>query len=638
MTKKATYVFFLAVSLIVPFYSWCQQPADTLDINPFEVTGHRISPTAPFKKTIIDSATLALYQSDEIADVLTERSSVFIKSYGQGTLATTSFRGTSAQHMQVFWNGISVNSPMLGLQDLSLLPVAFVDEVELHHGGASLIDGQGGLGGSLVLNNLPSWKKGWSGTVWQQFGSFGDYLTGAKASWSNGKWQSRTALYYQQVENDFEYRNVARPEALVEQQERAAMKRHGLLQEIYRRWDNGQEVGLRVMYTSSDSELPKFMLSDTNRESQSDQSVRTLLSWSKTSLKWNLTARVAHLYDRNAYQDELLGVDAENTYNASKNQVRFSYLPHSKLKLKGGIFVDYESAKTDGFPEGKTRWNQSALIGLEYNPHWRINLSGTVRQEWINDTLVPAMPALGARLQLDKKELFFLKTNYSWTYRAPTFNERFWRPGGNPDLRGEQAQTGEVGIQKTHGSGTISWGAEVTGYLAQIDNWIQWAPDGGTIWSAQNLKEVETKGIESGTEVRWTEGAWKVAVKLMHHYTEATNISGASDSDNSIGKQLLYVPQNIAGISWNVSWNNWRLNYFYRYTDTRFVTTDNQSFLPGFEVSGISLATLFKLHSGHHLGVQLKVNNLLNEEYQAIAWRPMPGRAFMATLRYQFGK
>ena len=54
--------------------------------------------------------------------------SIFSKQYGRATLSTVAFRGTAASHTQVMWNGMRINSPMLGMTDFSMIPSYFVDD------------------------------------------------------------------------------------------------------------------------------------------------------------------------------------------------------------------------------------------------------------------------------------------------------------------------------------------------------------------------------------------------------------------------------------------------------------------------------------------------------------------------------
>ena len=70
-----------------------------------------------------DSATLSQYRDGTVAELLQDRTPLYIKSYGPGQLASISIRGTSAQHTAVLWNGLNIMLPTLGQNDFALLPV-----------------------------------------------------------------------------------------------------------------------------------------------------------------------------------------------------------------------------------------------------------------------------------------------------------------------------------------------------------------------------------------------------------------------------------------------------------------------------------------------------------------------------------
>ena len=79
---------------------------------------------------------------------------------GQGAMATVSFRGTSSNHTQVLWNGISINSPQLGSFDFSQVPVYFIDNVSLIHGSVTPFASSGALGGTINFSNSHTPVKG----------------------------------------------------------------------------------------------------------------------------------------------------------------------------------------------------------------------------------------------------------------------------------------------------------------------------------------------------------------------------------------------------------------------------------------------------------------------------------------------
>ena len=106
-----------------------------------------------FKSTHLDSALLAQYNHQTIADLLSGNSVIHVKSFGSGGLATPSFRGTGPSHTRVSWNDVNLNSPMLGQFDLSLIPAGFIDGVNIYYGAGSMGINSGGFGGVIDLHS-----------------------------------------------------------------------------------------------------------------------------------------------------------------------------------------------------------------------------------------------------------------------------------------------------------------------------------------------------------------------------------------------------------------------------------------------------------------------------------------------------
>ena len=125
--------------------------ARTVDIERVEIAGVRPMKEIGVQRTVLDSAILRENITSSLADALSSGSTIFIKSYGRATLATASFRGTAPSHTQVTWNGMKMNSPMLGQVDFSLIPSYFVDGASIYHGASSVGITGGGLGGAITL-------------------------------------------------------------------------------------------------------------------------------------------------------------------------------------------------------------------------------------------------------------------------------------------------------------------------------------------------------------------------------------------------------------------------------------------------------------------------------------------------------
>ncbi|MDE6161244.1 MAG: Plug domain-containing protein, partial [Muribaculaceae bacterium] len=167
---------------------------------PIAKTGLHTSP--------IDSAALKENIAMSMADVLGYNSSIFVKSYGRATLSTVSFRGTSASHTQVTWNGMPITNPMQGMTDFSTIPSYFIDRATVVHGNSSLGEGEGGgLGGLVSLASAPVEPDGLKIQYVQGIGSFGTFDEFARISYGAEHWRSSTRVVYSSSRNDYTYIN-----------------------------------------------------------------------------------------------------------------------------------------------------------------------------------------------------------------------------------------------------------------------------------------------------------------------------------------------------------------------------------------------------------------------------------------------
>ena len=133
-----------------------QAPKRLVQLQEVSVTGKRPLTDVGTTKTDLDTLTLRETVVNSMADVLSQNTPIFIKSYGRGSLATASFRGTSPSHTQVLWNGLKLNSPTLGMVDFSMIPSFFIDRGSLYHGASSVGVSGGGLGGAVALDTKPT--------------------------------------------------------------------------------------------------------------------------------------------------------------------------------------------------------------------------------------------------------------------------------------------------------------------------------------------------------------------------------------------------------------------------------------------------------------------------------------------------
>jgi iron complex outermembrane receptor protein len=566
--------------------------------------------------------------------LLSKHSTVFIKTYGLGSLATVSFRGTGASHTKVQWNGVTLNSPMNGQIDFSLYPTFFFDNAEIHYGASGLVDGNGALGGSVLMNNTETYNKGFSGNIKQTAGSFGNYTSALGLNFSNKKWSSNTKLFYLTGKNDFDFTNSSEKDNPTSTQSNAEIKQYGVQQEIYRKFKNSS-LGLRFWYFNSDRNLPHAMNTSDNDETQQDEALRTLIEWK--GLHKNLQYKIssAIVKDQLIYNNQLANIYSLNKSLFTDNNIDTKIYINNNFIINSKININYQTAKADGYSKSHQRFNNSWLLSISKN-YKRLSLDVMNRLIAVGDNFQPIAPSVGIKYQLLKNHNLLLKANAGTNYNYPTFNDLYWNPGGNKDLKPEQAKLSELGLTYSNQTKKSKLNTELTGFYSLVDDWIIWQQTEFSYWSPSNIRKVENKGIEAIVNYSTLISKYKFVQNLSYAYTSSTNQSSKNENDNSINKQLIYVPFHQFNYNLSIINNGYSINYTFTYTDKRYITTDNNWYLPANFLSDINFGKQLQLKNKTSLSLSIEAKNIFNQDYQSIAWRPMPGRNYLVSLTLSF--
>ena len=290
------------------------------------------------QRTKMDSIVLKENIALSVADVLTFNSSIFVKNYGRATLSTVSFRGTSASHTQVSWNGMKINNPMLGMTDFSMIPSYFIDDATLLHGTSSVNETGGGLGGSIQLSTKPAKEDGFGLQYIQGVGSFKTFDEFLRLTYCNEHWQTSTRVVYSSSPNDFKYRNHDKKENVydenmniidqyypIERNRSGAFKDFHFLQEAYYNTMKGDRFGFNAWYINSNRELPMLTVDygdDTDFENrQKENTFRSVASWDHIRENWKMGAKAGYIHTRMNYdykRDLGNGVMAHMTQSRSQ--------------------------------------------------------------------------------------------------------------------------------------------------------------------------------------------------------------------------------------------------------------------------------------------------------------------------------
>lgn len=659
--------------IVYPSELFSQVPEKTIQINEVSVQGDKIfkKEEAGLKTTKVDSMVMMDKINVSLSEVLSQNTTVFIKDHGRGALATASFRGTAPSHTQVYWNGLTINSPMLGMTDFSLIPAFIVDDMELAHGSASLSLGSGGLGGSISILNNPGWDNHFSWRYYQGIGSYSTYDEFGQLNVGNRKIQSKTRLYHNYSKNDYEYVNKAILERPVVKNENADFMKKGFVQEFYFRPGELDIISLKAWGQIANRSLPSVMSYEGNDQSnlndQLDTMIKVVADWNSYVANLKITLRSGIDYQRTNYQlrNYISGVGMTPAINSSSRAL--SWYNHVEIESRkdehfgwktSADFIHYdvhthESVKNTGYD--KIRNDVSFFGGAYYQLcHW-LNLSMIIRDEFIESAFSPVMYTLGTSIRPVLNKDLIIKTNFSRNTHHPSLNDLYWQPGGNPDLLPEESYTGEFSVEYYTDLKNLKLEQVITPYYSDIDNWIIWLPSFQGYWQPFNLKKVKSYGVEY--HLKYIQQIGKIELQVHGNYALTKSLNYGDPlflGDGSYGKQLPFLPVHSGNVLVSVSWKGYYLrfqnnSYSERYTlssndvglsdDSEEigagVSTSRMNWYYPYFMNNISLGKDIKLKK-YLVGIDFKVNNLFDEEYRSVLGRYMPGRNYELMIKFSY--
>ena len=660
----------IGLLILVP----CVLPAQRMSryhIPQVTVLGKRPMKEIGVQKTKMDSVILKENIALSMADVLTFNSSIFVKSYGRATLSTVAFRGTSPSHTQVTWNGMRINNPMLGMTDFSMIPSYFIDDASLLHGTSSVNETGGGLGGSVKLSTQPANADGFGMQYVQGVGSFKTFDEFLRLTYGDEHWQTSTRLVYSSSPNDYTYRNHDKKENVYdenmnitdqyypkEKNKSGSYKDMHLLQEVYYNTRKGDRFGLNAWYIHSNRELP-MLTTDYGNENdfenrQRETTFRSNLSWDHMRENWKIAAKGGYIHTQMKYdykRDAGNGVMTSMTRSRSKvntfyGQTEGEYYIGRKWLFTASASVhqhfvesrDKNIIRQDGnkavvgYKKGRTELSGST--SAKWQPNERMGMSVVLREEMYGDKWTPLIPAFFIDGVVSKKGNVMLKASVSRNFRFPTLNDLYFLPGGNPDLKRESGWTYDVGSSFAMGKEDVySWTGSINWFDSHVKDWILWLPTTKGFFSPRNIKDVHAYGIEMKSDyVVSLKKDLQLTLNGTLSWTPSINEGEPmSPADQSVGKQLPYVPEWSSSITGRLSWKRWSLLYKWCYYSERYTMSSNDISLTGkLPPYFMNNVTLERGVTTKWMELSLKgaINNLFNEEYLSVLSRPMPGINF----------
>jgi len=584
--------------------------------------------------SIVEVGDSAAAGRTNVAELLSGLPSVVMKDYGN--LATVGLRGADAEQTLILLDGVRLNSAQDNLFDLTTLPLALAQRVEVVRGNNSALYGANSIGG-LVNIILPEPERlGAKATA--GLGSFGrQYLEATHTNWS-APLGYVVAASLDRTGDRFTYRDEAdsvreRVNADISSQDVMAKgvyaqgrQRMSLLGEynVTRRGEPGPTSwpadSARMDDYRGIAHLAYNLEETDNARLESrlyhHQSWRHY--WNPDTLAWVNDTHVA----------TVSGITAKQTTNFADWATAVVGLEGERAQFRSSAIGVPQRWTGSGWAEVRMRWLDFDIVPM-------------ARFDWLNDSRQrPDSILTRSNTRVVSPKLTLTFSGPDWlgfyasvgrSFRAPTFNELYWPEDpwtrGNPQLKPEWATSVDLGLSAQSGScGSATVGTSVSGRLGVwnsfMTNLIQWQPDSAYVYRPVNL---DTAAI-TGAEVELSLSSGHAGIDGSATYMLA----------RSHGADLIYRPRLSCTVSPWAGWGPVRLTGAVRYTGQRYTTPDtlppdSANSLPGFLLFdvGLTLSPTFG-----RVGTALRggVRNLFDKQHEVMKGYPVPGRGWYAEL------
>jgi vitamin B12 transporter len=571
------------------------------------------------------------YFALDLGSVLSQQSTMNIVQYGApGSASLIRSQGLAPDHTALVWGNLSLNSISLGQADCSLIPSFFFDNIS----SSPFFSNQfktSALSGDIILSNVDSDEHSYS--FLHEWTSLNNQFVGIKVNESFDNTKLDIRVFHQDLNNQFDYRDTYLFQQPIVSQHHNNARGSGA--SIRAGIFIPQRGVFRIEYWTvhRDANLPWRMgTTNARNETQSDFQHRARVQWKGLRSHWS--HQISGTIDQQNYEAQWAG-KVESTIQSElfSNRVQASSEYDRVLGKKenyhvhGGAAAVYQMVNylNGNKPEEYFLSAQFSVIRLMGAQQLRLSGSYETRE---NKPFPDFLVTYRRRTELVglRRWNWFMEAGIQ--SRVPDYNERFWSPGGNPNLQPEINRIFRGGLEYMRRSHDRLRNVELNAkpYFNSVVNWIQWLPGADGFWSPQNFKEVFVFGL--GLNAEYTQSMGKTNLQL----NQAIDLckSEAFNSNRESEKfEMVYTPRMINRTGLTLRYSIHELGLTYQYTSDRYTDEENSEVaqLSGYEILSAWIGWKYGSRN-FDTSIRLKCENMLNEQYQSARLYAMPGRIF----------
>ncbi len=584
----------------------------------------------------ISELAVSTATGNTLSDILARQKSIFIKRYGgeEGT-QSISMRGLDAAHTLVTLDGIPLTNPQLGSVNLGTYALDTDTEIDIYRGGNAGLFGSGAIGG--VVNLRPILPDERFTRIAAGTGAFGNRFFNAVLAVPIGGTFHNISFSDKFGDNHYTFR--ANGQQFTRQNSDYQKRQLNYLG--YWRLNKSQNLNWQMFVTDANAGSPRAF-NDAAYQGRARIRNRQWLG----RIKWEadngngrrLSTQLYFKQDEMAYNDPDVVINHEPLHSTHINREAgnvFQYYQklNDKISLMSGLEAAFTRANSTELTGRAERFRIAGYGMVQYTvivgskTVWQ--MQSVLRGENFSDFGSIFLPKFGTKLQYGTVGWY---ANLGKNFRAPTFNDLYWQPGGNPQLKPETSAGWESGL-----SGEITawgnWQWSLGYYHTNLDEMIRWVPGDNGIWQPQNLDEVVSEGIEASA----TADLFKRNVQLGSNYKYGLSTLKQSKANPQLaGKRLPYLPSTQWRIFANMVLKNIELSAIWQFSSFRYTSLANrpEDILRSYQTVDVNLRApiRFSQISAVLFGT---VENLFGQSFQLIKGYPLPLQTWKIGLQIE---
>ncbi|MFH0919912.1 MAG: TonB-dependent receptor [Fibrobacterota bacterium] len=594
------------------------------------------------------------------------------KMGGLGEHSTVSIRGSTAEQVKVFLDGVLVNDPSGGGVDLSKIPLANVERIEVFKGSIPARYQGNGTAGVINIVTREAGKGMVSGQV--TAGSFGTVKAGGMTSNRMGPFSYMGSFDYQHSANDFEW--------LDDRGTTLGTRKDPTLDDTLRCMVNNDFTSIDAVI-KSEMALPgrqslRFDV-DAYRYDKGYFSTHMRLPARSRALGGRAGARLGYSVERDAWSADAYA-RGKRTRQRMKDPDGAVY-----LGVKDVVSVTDEVEAGASVRVSPIAWNTVSLFGdgglegyreenravgtLASRPHVtrksaqatisdqifllsdRLLLSGAwtldgrfTHSNAVSDTMNAwhAVPLQYTRhyyqnwnagVKAGPVRAFILKLNAGRYTRVPNFFELFGNNAyfvGNASLLPETGLNTDLALSHSRDFRNLSLTHTLSAFYNLQQDQIVFRVLAQNASKPVNMGDLRIAGLEHSARVT----AGPVTLENQFAYMRSRIYAIHFDRALYLGHERSYLPNIKEAFKFKAAFlGMFEVQYDFQYRSDYYESEVNIAILPANMTHDFSLSAFF-LEKSVRLSAEVK--NILDEKNYDIEAFPLPGRAFYLTLRGEF--